>query len=360
MPRARNRKISALSGKFGAGTAIVFILLTAAAFADFLAPYDYRHQSRQSPTAPPTAIRFRDEQGNLHFRPFIYKTRLIDPLTKQYSDDLSRIYPIVFFTRADTYKFWGLFSSNLHLFGVADTLGAETPRITLLGSDALGRDRFSRLLHAIRFSLLVSPIGVFLACLIGISIGVISGYSDRLADTMLMGSADAMLALPAMILILAGRAAFPLELPPSRVAVLLIFIFALTGWAEMARLSRGLVRSMREREFVLSAKAVGLTQPRILTRHIFPNIARPLLTQATLMLPVFLIAEVSLSYLGVGLQAPEPSLGNMLAAAGDLTQLQSQPFILLAPAAIIFMFVLGARLLADGFQRRPDSFNPQL
>lgn len=211
----------------------------------------------------------------------------------------------------------------------------------------LGRDRFSRLMHAVRFSLIVCSLGVVLACLIGILIGVVSGYSRGLIDTVLMGTTDAMLSLPTLILILAARAAFPLELPPTRAAFLLLLIFALTGWAEMARLARGLVLETRQREFVTAAVATGVTQTRILFRHILPNISRPLVTQALLMLPAFLLAEIALSYLGVGVQEPEASLGNMLTAASDLNQLRAQPVSILSPAIVIFIFVLGIRLLAD-------------
>ncbi|MEP6705340.1 MAG: ABC transporter permease subunit, partial [Acidobacteriota bacterium] len=132
-----------------------------------------------------------------------------------------------------------------------------------------------------------------------------------------------------------------------RAAILLLLIFALTGWAEMARLARGLVSDIRRREFVTAAVATGVTQTRILFRHILPNISRPLVTQALLMLPAFLLAEVALSYLGVGVQEPEASLGNMLTAAGDLNQLRAQPISILSPAIAIFVFVLGIRLLSD-------------
>jgi peptide/nickel transport system permease protein len=170
-------------------------------------------------------------------------------------------------------------------------------------------------------------------------------------DAVLMRAADVMMALPALVLILAARAAFPLELPPARAALLLISIFVAVGWAEMARLTRGLVLALKRREFVLAAAALGLSKWRILFRHILPNAARPLLVQMTLMLPFFLLTETALSFLGVGLQEPEASWGNMLAAAGDITQLSNHPFELLSPAAAIFLFVLGARLLGDGLKR---------
>jgi len=327
-----------------AGWLIVAAFVLIAIFADFLSPYDYRQQSRVEPSAPASGIYFRDPSGGFSFRPFVYQRKLTDPLRLTYVEDGSQTYPIEFFVHGAPYELLGFIESDLHLFGIA---GEDAPRINLLGADNLGRDRFSRLMHAVRFSLFVCSLGVVLACIIGILIGIVSGYSSRFADTVLMGTTDAMLALPTLILILAARAAFPLELPPARAAFLLLLIFALTGWAEMARLTRGLVRSTRQREFVMAAVASGLTEARILFRHILPNITRPLLIQALLMLPAFLLAEIALSYLGVGVQEPEASLGNILTAASDLNQLRSQPISVLSPAIVIFIFVLGIHLLSD-------------
>ncbi|PYS98307.1 MAG: ABC transporter permease [Acidobacteria bacterium] len=317
-------------------------------FADFFAPYDYPEQSRSEPSAPATTIQFR----GLH--PVIYPKRLTDPLRLIYEEDRTRPHSVEIFVHGYQYKLLGIIPSDLHLFGVEQDVGA--PRIDLLGTDNLGRDRFSRLMHAVRFSLIVCSIGVLLACLIGIVIGVTSGYSTKFVDTVLMGITDAMLSLPTLILILAARAAFPLELPPIRAAFLLLFIFALTGWAEMARLARGLVVATREREFVTAAVATGVTRSRILFRHILPNIFAPLMTQAILMLPAFLLAEIALSYLGVGLQEPEASLGNMLTAAGDLNQLRQHPISILSPAILIFIFVIGIRLLSDRKRTQPETF----
>ncbi|NOT47382.1 MAG: ABC transporter permease, partial [Acidobacteria bacterium] len=283
-------------------------------------------------------------EGNFGLRPFVYKMRLEDPLTLRYGEDRSGTYPVSFFVREGSYTVLGLFSSDLHFFGVSAEGRPDAPRLSLLGSDELGRDRFSRLVYAIRFSLIVAPLGTLLAAFLGVLIGIVSGYAPRLVDNLLMGTADTMLSLPTLILILAARAAFPLELPPVRAAFLLIMIFGLTGWAEIARLARGLVVSVRAREFVLAAKAGGLTGHRILFRHILPNIAAPLITQATLMLPAFMLYEVALSFLGVGLQDPEASLGNMLTAASDLTRLQASPILILSPAIAIFLFVFAVRL----------------
>jgi peptide/nickel transport system permease protein len=323
------------------GWLVIGVFTLFAVFAGFFAPYDYSAQSRSEPTAPATKIHFNG------VTPFIYPRRVEDPLHRTYTEDTSVAFHVGFFVRGYSYKLLGLIETDVHLFGVRSTSGIA-PRINLLGTDQLGRDRFSRLLYAVRFSLIVALAGVLVACLVGISIGAVSGYAGRLVDTSLMGVTDAMLALPALILILGVRAAFPLELPITRAALLLVLIFALTGWAEMARLTRGLVLSLRKREFVVAAVALGLSQTRVLFRHILPNILPSLRTRALLLLPAFLLAEVALSYLGVGLQEPEPSLGNMLTAASDLDQLRLQPFSVLSPALAVLVFTLGVRLIGRG------------
>ena len=328
------------------GTTIIAVFYVAALFADTLAPYSYRDQVRQQPSAPPTEIHFRDDNGQWHLQPFIYSRKLVDPRNLIYEEDLSQPFPLTLFASGGSYSLLGLIPMDVHLFGVREVEGRETPRINLLGTDQLGRDRFSRLLFAMRFSLLVSPIGTLLACLLGITIGSISGYSSQAVDSVLMGVADTIISLPTLILILAARAAFPAELPPLSAALLLVLIFAAAGWAEMARLARGLVVSMKEQEFVMAGRSIGLTEFRLLSRYVLPNIMSPLLVQATLMLPAFLLAEIALSFLGVGLQEPEPSLGNMLSSASDLPLLRRSPFLLLSPAIVIFLFVLGIRLIA--------------
>jgi peptide/nickel transport system permease protein len=325
------------------GVAAVSILI----FAEFIAPYAYERQQRDEPNAAAATLRFVDKDGSFHTRPFVYRRTIADRLTFDYEEIVHEQFPVTLFVRGDGYSVAGLVNTDVHLFGVE----GEKTRLTLLGTDTLGRDRFSRLVVALRFSLIVCLLGTLLASLIGIVFGMVSGFSGRLVDTIMMGVADSVLALPTLILILAARAAFPLELPPMRAATLMVTIFALAGWAQMARFTRSLVRSTREQEYVKAAKAVGCSGTAILVRHILPNIAPALITQATIMLPYFLLTEVALSFLGVGLQEPVPSLGNLLAAASDLGQLQQHPMLLLSPAVAIFIFVFLVRLLSGRLRR---------
>jgi peptide/nickel transport system permease protein len=337
-----------LNASVKAGIVLVGLLYAVAIFAEFIAPYDYREQSRQEPSAPASTIRFVGSVGAFHLRPFVFRGRLSDPREYEYTEDTTRMYPLGIFVHGSSYSLLGLMQTDLHLFGVLPDGEGAPPQLHLLGTDQLGRDRFSRLVMATRFSLIVSPAGTLLACLIGIVFGAVSGYSGRILDSAMMSIADTVIALPTLILILAARAAFPLELPPMLAGIMLVTIFAFTGWAEMARLTRGQVVAVRNLEFITAARALGAGETRILSSHVLPNIAGPLLVQATLILPAFFLAEVALSFLGVGLQEPEPSLGNMLTTASDLTQLQRHPFLLLSPAIVIFLFVLATRLLSRG------------
>src|SRR5688572_6114931 len=165
--------------------------------AEFIAPYDPAVQTRNLPSAPRTQIHFSDASGAFQLRPFIYRIEIVDPLEGRFAEETSQAFPLEFFVRGESYRLFGLIPSNLHLFGVS---GSETnaPRVHMLGTDSLGRDRFSRLLIATKFSLIVTPIGALMAFAIGILIGLISGYANRFVDTAIMGVTDTVLALPTL------------------------------------------------------------------------------------------------------------------------------------------------------------------
>ncbi|MBO0862466.1 MAG: ABC transporter permease [Chloracidobacterium sp.] len=328
------------------GSSILTFFCLIAVFADLIAPYDYSSLSRMEPFAPPTAIRFRDAQGRWHSRPFIYARRMVDPMTQRYEEITDRAYPLELFTRGYSYKLLGLFPTDLHLFGARADAGA--PRVYLLGADKFGRDRLSRLLMATRYSLLIGPTGALLASALGVLIGVAAGYVGGWTDVFLMRAADLMLALPTLVLILAVRATFPLGLPPADAIKLLLALFVLLGWAEMARLARSLTRELRQREYVMAAVSLGCSPARIIVRHILPGAAMSLAERTLLLLPAFLLLETALSYLGVGLQEPEASWGSLLAYVESNLFKRGHALAELSPALAITLFVLGARLFGDG------------
>jgi len=339
-------------GSLIAGVIIIVFFYLGAIFAESLAPYDYSSQSRLEPMAPPTAIRFRDAQGQWHARPFVYTRRLVDPTTRRYEEITDRAYPLELFARGSSYEFLCLFPTDLRLFGARGAVGDEPPRVYLLGADKFGRDRFSRLLVATRYSLLVGPIAALLASALGILIGVTAGYKGGWTDIVLMRAADVMLALPDLVLILAVRAAFPPGLSPASAIKLLLIVLVSLGWAEMARLARGLTWELRQREYVKAAVSLGCSPARLIVRHILLNAALPLTTQALLILPTFLLAETTLSFLGVGLQEPEASWGSLLTAVDNNLFKRGHVLAELSPAIAITLFVLGVRLIADGLEKK--------
>jgi peptide/nickel transport system permease protein len=330
------------------GASLVMFFCLIAVFADLLAPYDYSSLSRREPLAPPTTIRFRDAQGRWHARPFVYARQLLDPATQRYEEITDRAYPLELFARGYSYEFLWLFPTDLHLFGTRAEAGVEAPRVYLLGADKFGRDRLSRLLMATRYSLLIGPIGALLASALGVLIGGVAGYVGGWTDAVLMRAADVMLALPTLVLVLAMRATFPPGLPPADAIKLLLILFLMLGWAEMARLARGLIMELRQREYVMAAVSLGCSTARIIFRHILPGAAMSLAAQALLILPAFLLAETALSFLGVGLQEPEASWGKLLADVDGKIFKRGHPLAEFSPALALMLFVLGARLLGDG------------
>jgi peptide/nickel transport system permease protein len=222
-----------------------------------------------------------------------------------YEPDRSQAYPIVFFPRDGT----GARGGRRHLFGVE-----EPARIFLFGTDAFGRDQLSRLLHGARISLYAGLLATVLSLGIGALLGTLAGYYGRWLDWVLMRTAELFLALPWLYLLFAVRAVLPLHLSPGQAFLLLVLVIGLVDWARPARLVRGTVLSARERNYVLAGRGFGASDLYLIRRHILPHTSGLLLTQAALLAPQYVLAEVTLSYLGLGVSEPVPSWGNMLAS----------------------------------------------
>ena len=306
--------------------------------AGVLAPYPYATQHRQLPYAPPTPIRFVDAAGGLHWRPFVYPLVAADS-APGYREDRSRRYPLRFFVRGEPYQILGLFAADRRLFGV------EAPaRVFLLGSDGFGRDQFSRLLHGGRISLLAGLVAATLSIGLGLVLGSVAGFYGRWLDSLLMRGAELFMSLPWLYLLLAARAFLPLSLSPVETFLLLVSLIGAIGWAQPARLIRGVVLSARERGYVQAARGFGAGDFYLWRRHLLPEALAPALTQAALLVPQYILAEVTLSFLGLGVAEPVPSWGNMLSEVQKYHVLASAWWMLSPGPVLMLVFVAYHRL----------------
>jgi peptide/nickel transport system permease protein len=225
--------------------------------------------------------------------------------------------------------------------------------ILLFGADAFGRDVFSRVLYGGRISVLAGLAATLLALILGTTAGTLAGFYGGWADSVLMRGGELFLALPWLYLLLAVRAVLPLHIPPEQAFLLVVGIIGTMGWVRPARLIRGVVLSLRERAYVHAARGFGASGIYLMRRHILPDTTGVVLTQATVLLPQFLLAEVTLSFLGLGIGEPAPSWGNMLAEARQYFALVSHPW-LLSPALLLVPLLFSYFVLADSLRNFDD------
>ena len=220
-----------------------------------------------------------------------------------------------------------------------------------LGTDSSGRDVFSRLLYAGRVSLSVGLVAVAIYTLIGVILGAFSGFYGGWLDACIMRLADIVLSFPALILIITVVSV----LGPSIYNIMIVI--GLLGWPPIARIVRALFLSLREREFVLASRTVGASNGRIIFRHILPNALAPVIVAATFGMANAILLEAGLSFLGLGVQPPTPSWGNMLRDAQSLTVLESMPWLWIPPGTMIGLAVLSINFIGDGLR---DALDPYL
>jgi peptide/nickel transport system permease protein len=334
---------------------LVFFYLIAI-FAEFVAPYDPEQFIVQYKLAPPSAIRIRDAEGNLHW-PFVYKiNRERDPETLRslYVDDETVRYPIRFLVRGFEYKLLGLFPTDLHLFGLS--VPQEEQGVFLNGADRLGRDLFSRMCYGARLSLSIGLVGVFLSLVLGIILGGISGYYGGMLDTVIQRVIEFIRTIPSIPLWMALSAALPADWPVVRVYFGITVILSLIGWTGMARVVRGRFLSMREEDFVLAARLVGSSEMRIILVHMVPSFLSYIIASLTLAIPGMILAETGLSFIGLGLRAPAISWGVLLQEAQNVRSLALAPWVF-APAVAVIVSILAFNFLGDGLRDAADPYS---
>jgi peptide/nickel transport system permease protein len=335
--------------------ALIFLctLYLVAIFAPFIAPYHFDDEERAKSYNPPTKIHFFDAEGNFHLRPFVYEYsyRFDKFYRKVFKEDKSRIYPIRFFIRGSEYKLFGFIKTRRHLFGV------EPPgRLYILGADSRGRDLFSRLVYGSRVSLSIGLVGSVISLILGMLIGGISGYFGGRLDSLIMRACEMIMMIPAFYLMLALRAAFPPDLSSVEVYILIVVIMSFIGWAALARVVRGMALSIREQEFVLAARSCGRGHLSIILRHILPNTLSYCIVALTLSIPSYILGESALSLLGLGIQDPHASWGNLLSEAMNIAGIKFHPWVLI-PGVAILVSVMAFNLLGDALR---DCFDPRM
>ncbi len=323
------------------GIGLLAAVVSLAAGAPFFAAHDPSAQFAGYLHAPPMRPHVRDAAGHWH-RPFFHPLRLVSRLESRYEEDLSRSLPLRWF------------ASGVLIGTGSESTPASPADVWLpLGTDGYGRDVFARLLYGARVSLGVALLAVLGSLAIGIAVGGAAGYFGGAVDEGLMRLAEFILVLPTVYLVLALRAAMPLVLTSAQIFALMATIFALVGWPYVARGVRGIVSSEREREYVEAARAAGAGHARILFRHLLPAARGHIGTQATLLLPAFILAEATLSFVGLGFPDPTPTWGTMLQDASNVSTLSQFPWML-APAVAVFVVVLAINLVLQGSGAAPE------
>lgn len=319
------------------GYAVLVITLAAAIAAPVLAPHAIDQSVRGFLNAPPSRLRIIDESGAWH-APFIYRWTLVNQLEQRYAEDRSARVELDWFAHG-------------HLVTSPDE---ATAPLLILGSDSFGRDVFSRLLSGARISLGLASVAALGAVLLGALVGGIAGYAGGVVDDLLMRASDFVLVLPAMYVALALRSVLPPVLAASTVFILLALIFAVVGAPFIARGVRAIVRTERQLDYAAAARSLGAGHMRLLVRHLLPAARGFVGVELTVLIPAFIVAEATLSYVGLGFPDPVASWGTMLHDASNVRVFADFPW-LLSPAVAMFFVVFGLNLVLERYNRDDES-----
>jgi len=333
------------------GLIVIVLLYAVTIFHGFIAPYE---KSSRTPFIyrPPQALHFSDGES-FSLRPFVYGTAIqrdLATMSRTFVDDPEHKYYIQFFVRGEPHTFMGFLTSDLHLFGVE-----EGGTLFLTGTDDLGRDVFSRILYGGAISLSVGLVGVVLSFVLGVILGGISGYYGGAIDTLIQRIVEFLISIPTIPLWMGLSAAVPTGWDPVKTYFAITLILALTSWPGLARIVRSKLLEIRGEDYVVAARLGGQRDRAIILQHMLPASLSYLIVHMTLAVPGMILAETSLSFLGLGLRAPVVSWGTMLQSAQNVGAVTTYPW-LLWPAAFVVVTIMAFNFMGDGLRDAADPY----
>lgn len=335
------------------GTVILAIFVIIALFAEFLSPHTPTARTPHYLHGRPQVLHFVDSEGTFQLRPFTYA--LTAGMNRQtflleVEEDTSKPWPVSFFIKGDPYKMWGFIESDLHLFGVKEG------HLHLLGTDQLGRDLLSRLFYATRTSLTIGVVGLFISFFLGLIIGGISGFFGGSVDDFIQRFIEFIRSIPTLPLWMALAAALPRDWSPQRVYLTITILLGLLGWTHLARRVRGKLLALREEDFVVAARIAGSSNARIIIRHLLPSFLSYIIVDLSISFPYMILAETSLSFIGLGLRAPVISWGVLLQDAQNVQAIALYPW-LFTPVAFVIISVMAFSFVGDGMRDAADPYS---
>jgi peptide/nickel transport system permease protein len=335
------------------GLIVTLLLYLIALGAEFVAPANPEKANGRLVFHPPQVLHLIDhDDDGWHFAPYVVGVKLArDPVTlaATYVPDANHKIFLGLFTRGDPYKFWTVFSGDIHLFGPIN----RRDTVFLLGADRLGRDMLSRIIYGARASLSIGLVGVSFSLILGIILGGVSGYFGGKIDWFVQRVIEFILSLPTIPIWLALAASLPKDWSPLKTYFVITLIISLIGWTELARVVRGRFLALRSETFVTAAWLDGCSQSRIIFRHMLPSLTSHIIASVTLAIPMMILAETALSFLGLGLQPPAISWGALLREAQNVNSIATAWWLLL-PGAAVAITVLALNFLGDGLRDAAD------